>query len=73
MRSPNTPCPMCISPAMRAELDECPLCGAPIFGVVLIAGGFIPEVITAKRLILLALKGTAVNAAPQAPPLANWR
>lgn len=49
------------------------LWGMFIFGVALIAGGFIHEVITAKRLILLALKGTAVNAAPQAPPLANWR
>jgi len=28
MKKP-TPCPICISAAMRAELDVCPLCGAP--------------------------------------------
>ena len=27
--NPQSPCPICSSPAMRAELDVCPLCGAP--------------------------------------------
>jgi hypothetical protein len=31
------------------------------FGVVIVAVGFVPEVITAKRLITLALKSASVN------------
>jgi hypothetical protein len=43
------------------------LWGMFAFGVVLIAVGFIPEVITAKRLIALALYPASVNATQQHP------
>jgi hypothetical protein len=38
------------------------LWGMFAFGVVLVAVGFVPEVITARRLITLALKSGSVNA-----------
>jgi hypothetical protein len=37
------------------------LWGMFAFGVVIVAVGFVPEVITAKRLITLALKSASVN------------
>ncbi len=39
------------------------LYGMFLFGIVLVAVGFVPEVITAKRLITLALTSASVNAA----------
>lgn len=41
--------------------------GMLVFGCVLIAVGFIPEVITAKRLITIALRGTSVDATQMRP------
>jgi hypothetical protein len=43
------------------------LWGMFVFGVVLTAVGFIPEVIAAKRLIILALKSASVSALQTQP------
>jgi len=41
--------------------------GMFVFGIVLVAVGFIPEVITAKRLITLALSRQSAGLAPAQP------
>jgi hypothetical protein len=41
--------------------------GQFVFGIILVAVGFIPEVITAKRLITLSLKRASLNAAEVHP------